>query len=129
MSKSTAVKVPDLKHKRTQAKPASKKSNSASHPTLGQGHERGIQAKAEYSRLISARLGRQPARHAISLQLRNQIMQRDDFSCVYCGANVASGAELEIDHKVPISRGGTNDPHNLQTLCRACNLGKSNHLF
>ncbi|HEX2910826.1 MAG TPA: HNH endonuclease [Chloroflexia bacterium] len=29
---------------------------------------------------------------------------------------------------VPVSRGGTNDPHNLQTLCRECNQGKRDQL-
>ncbi len=31
---------------------------------------------------------------------------------------------MTMDHLVPISRGGTNDPRNLQVLCRRCNGSK-----
>lgn len=31
---------------------------------------------------------------------------------------------LEVDHVVPISKGGTNDLDNLQTLCEPCNQAK-----
>src|SRR6185437_13520610 len=37
--------------------------------------------------------------------------------CVYC----ASTERLEIDHRVPVSRGGTNSLENLQIACRSCN--------
>jgi len=32
---------------------------------------------------------------------------------------------LEVDHVVPRSRGGTDDPENLVTSCQDCNRGKS----
>lgn len=31
---------------------------------------------------------------------------------------------LTVDHKVPLSKGGTNDPDNLQPLCKRCNSSK-----
>ncbi len=34
---------------------------------------------------------------------------------------------LEIDHILPIARRGTNDPANLQVLCRPCNRKKWAH--
>lgn len=42
-------------------------------------------------------------------------------ACVYCGL---SDAPLEIEHIVPVARGGTDDPANLTIACRPCNLSK-----
>ena len=72
---------------------------------------------------------RQPSRHAISKQLRFEVLKRDGFRCRLCGAVASQNTQLQLDHKIPVSRGGTNDPANLQTLCQACNLGKSNRLI
>lgn len=58
---------------------------------------------------------------------RFQIMARDDFRCIYCGATPLT-TELHIDHVIPKSRGGTDDTWNLATSCIPCNLSKSNSL-
>jgi len=55
--------------------------------------------------------------------LRFNILTRDKNRCVKCGAS-GTEAQLEVDHIHPVSKGGTNDPKNLQTLCKRCNLGK-----
>ncbi len=56
--------------------------------------------------------------------LRFQILKRDRV-CQLCGATKKQ-ERLEVDHIVPRSKGGTNDPDNLQVLCASCNRGKSN---
>lgn len=63
-----------------------------------------------------------------SLRLRFKVLLRDKFSCQQCGASPAkdSAVELHVDHRVPWSKGGETTIENLQTLCRSCNLGKSN---
>ena len=66
-------------------------------------------------------------RSALPKGLRHKILKRDRFSCQACGAR-APDVELEVDHKVPVSRGGTNEESNLITLCKDCNRGKSNKL-
>ena len=43
--------------------------------------------------------------------------------CALC-----SEPAVEIDHIVPLSRGGSNEPENLQALCKGCNNEKSDKL-
>lgn len=66
----------------------------------------------------------------ISVTLRYQIMKRDNFKCVLCGASPAKNPtiELHIDHIIPWSKGGESTIDNLQTLCSVCNLGKRDSL-
>lgn len=64
-------------------------------------------------------------RKNISPLVRMQILRRDSFKCIYCGAT-AENDTLEIDHIIPASKGGTNDPGNLAVACRTCNIGKGN---
>jgi hypothetical protein len=66
--------------------------------------------------------------HKVGPRLRMDILARDEYTCQICGASRSTGAILEIDHIHPVSRGGTNDPGNLQVLCRECNAGKSNRV-
>lgn len=55
--------------------------------------------------------------------IRVSILHRDGYKCVFCGRS-SKQVELEVDHILPFSKGGTNEPSNLQTLCFDCNRGK-----
>lgn len=57
----------------------------------------------------------------VSLELRGIVFERDGYCCAKCGAT----NELEIDHIVPVSKGGGNEEANLQVLCKTCNRKKS----
>jgi hypothetical protein len=57
--------------------------------------------------------------------LRHEVFKRDNYTCVECGAKKEDGATLHVDHKIPVSKGGTDELDNLQTLCSDCNLNKS----
>lgn len=59
----------------------------------------------------------------ISLKLRFEILKRDKFACQYCGAK-APDVVLHIDHKKPVSKGGSTKVSNLITACNLCNHGK-----
>ena len=65
-------------------------------------------------------------RQPIKPSLRFEILKRDDYRCQMCGAKAEDGATLEIDRIHPVSKGGTNEPDNLQVLCRDCNASKNN---
>ena len=66
--------------------------------------------------------GNKRSRH-IPAAVRVSVLHRDDHKCVFCGRN-ALQVQLEVDHKVPFSKGGSNELSNLETLCIDCNRGK-----
>ena len=59
----------------------------------------------------------------ICKKMRQIILVRDGRDCRECGRDYFP----EIDHIFPILHGGTNDPENLQVLCRPCNRKKWAH--
>lgn len=63
-------------------------------------------------------------RAKVSNELRQEIFERDGYTCVNCGSTEKES--LEIDHIKPISKGGKTEPDNLQTLCHDCNARKGN---
>lgn len=65
-------------------------------------------------------------RALMTSKLRTQIKERDGYACKICGASVQSEPHLllEIDHIVPVSKGGLTTPDNLQALCWKCNRSK-----
>jgi hypothetical protein len=66
--------------------------------------------------------GRRSRRKSISESLRWRIWERDNFKCHYCGWCQF----LTVDHRIPVSRGGTDDESNLVTACEDCNRSKGN---
>lgn len=67
-------------------------------------------------------------RKQLSKKKRFEVLKRDKFTCQYCGAQ-APDVILQVDHIIPVSKGGTNDITNLVTSCSDCNGGKSNEML
>lgn len=67
-------------------------------------------------------------RKNISQRLRFEVLRRDNFRCVYCGAT-AETAQLVVDHIEPYSRGGADDATNFATACHGCNAGKTDRVI
>ena len=59
-------------------------------------------------------------RKQLPKHLRDQILKKFNYKCFQCGAT----KHLAIDHINPYSKGGSDNPENLQVLCRSCNSKK-----
>lgn len=61
-----------------------------------------------------------------------KIYHNDNYRCVYCGKDMLKVFDLwlslEVDHIIPQSKGGNNEPNNLVTSCNVCNKYKSSYL-
>ena len=57
----------------------------------------------------------------IPKNVRELVMERDNYMCRICGATT----NLQIDHIIADLHGGSIEPENLQVLCRACNASKN----
>lgn len=73
-----------------------------------------------YRKWISKQKKKMFKRSGINKDLRKLVLERDNYTCQLCG----SKKELTIDHVIPFSKGGSNHPDNLQTLCKTCNIKK-----
>ena len=60
----------------------------------------------------------------VPTNLRFRVLQRDSFTCQYCGASPSDGTSLHVDHKISTFDGGQTRLENLVTACAGCNLGK-----
>ena len=67
-------------------------------------------------------------RNAMTNDLREAIKKQDNYTCRKCGNSVFKEPNLllEVDHIIPVSKGGRTEAKNLQTLCWRCNRSKSN---
>jgi 5-methylcytosine-specific restriction endonuclease McrA len=54
------------------------------------------------------------------LATRGRVLRRDNWTCQHCGHRDVTGASLEVDHVLPVARGGSDELDNLRTLCRPC---------
>lgn len=65
-------------------------------------------------------------RALMTSKLREEIKKRDNYTCCNCNLSIKDEPNLllEIDHIIPLSKGGITTETNLQTLCWKCNRTK-----
>ena len=79
----------------------------------------GLEDSPQPTRLPSA--STRAGRSTLSVGKRFFVLKRDQYRCRLCKA---AGVPLEVDHIVPVARGGSDALDNLQALCIPCNRGK-----
>jgi hypothetical protein len=82
---------------------------------------KGEKNKTPKDKLLSEDYYKNPANRKI-------IFERDSSKCFYCGQKVNEN-NATLDHKIPLSKGGTNSKDNLVVCCFECNSIKSGKTF
>ncbi len=70
-------------------------------------------------------------RALMTSKLRDKIKERDNYKCCSCILSIEDEPNLllEIDHIIPLSKGGMTTYDNLQTLCWKCNRTKGTKIL
>ena len=91
-----------------------------------------VEAVAEYiAEKIKYRESAKGQRALMTKAYRTKIKERDNYTCQMCSASIAEQSLLllEVDHIIPISKGGKSVDDNLQTLCWKCNRTKGDKII
>lgn len=66
-------------------------------------------------------------RGAKRMEAKKRILERDGYVCQnpQCGCLLEGMKDSILDHIIPLSRGGTHDDENLQSLCLDCSRKKT----
>lgn len=57
-------------------------------------------------------------------EIREYLSEKFEHKCCYCGIEQGQGRKFEVEHIIPVSRGGTNRVSNLAWSCHDCNQEK-----
>ena len=81
--------------------------------------------------LVKFRKSIQGQRALMTSKLRENIKIRDNHTCQICSLSIEDEKNLllEIDHIIPLSKGGITSENNLQTLCWKCNRSKGSKII
>lgn len=60
------------------------------------------------------------------IAIRAGVLARDGYACQMCNA---LSVWLQVDHIVPLAKGGTDAPGNLRALCKACHAAATAQQF
>lgn len=67
---------------------------------------------------------RRIGRRNLNFKTMMRIVRRDDYRCQHCQKQLQD-TEVEFDHIIPVSKGGSSEEHNLRLTCFECNRDKS----
>lgn len=69
---------------------------------------------------------RRIGRHHLNFRTMMRIVRRDDYRCQHCHKKLRD-FEVEFDHIIPVSKGGSSEEHNIRLTCYRCNKDKSDN--
>lgn len=81
--------------------------------------------KIEKLKLADTTSDNEVIREPISDEVKMYVWKRDEGKCVKCG----SRENLEYDHIIPVSMGGSSTARNIELLCEECNRKKGGNLL
>jgi 5-methylcytosine-specific restriction endonuclease McrA len=61
----------------------------------------------------------------VQMVYEDNIKEYGTLTCYLCLESIPFGKD-EVEHKIPISRGGSNEYENLEIACERCNCSKNN---
>lgn len=122
-----ARKIGKLKERMAQWEEAGKKNKEARMAAFEHRIEKALQIeKTEAERKRIKRAKKRAKRRAIggklSTGLAIKLLKLQKGKCAYCRADL--GESYEMDHVMPLAKGGPNEDSNIQLLCRSCNASK-----
>ena len=63
----------------------------------------------------------------IPFKVKIRVVRRDNYKCQICGKTLLDN-EIEFDHVIPISKGGSSEEHNIRLTCFKCNRDKNDRV-
>lgn len=60
----------------------------------------------------------------LPFEVKMRVVRRDNYTCQHCTKHLRDD-EVEFDHVIPISKGGSSEEHNIRLTCFDCNRDKS----
>jgi len=71
----------------------------------------------------------EPRRHGryIPFKTKVRVVRRDNYTCQVCSKHLLDN-EVEFDHIIPVSKGGSSEEHNIRLTCFECNRDKNDRV-
>lgn len=101
-------------------------------PYTDSGHIAPVASKVKITRADGSVVYQQPlgrTRKNISSTLQKEVYARDGLKCRYCGFKHKSALKFNIDHVIPVAKGGTEELSNLVVSCKKCNQAKGTKIW
>jgi len=82
-------------------------------------------SKGDLSQRLDDHITRPARRTILSTSFRLNFFLKRKGMCSTCTQKIDAGKAWDIDHILPFALGGTNQPENLQILCKPCHKAKT----